>query len=104
MNVVMLNLFIINNDPSIVTGIKNYLDKRFGETINILTFNTGKDALLELNQNTNLVILDNYMEGENGTDIRKQIKKENHKTQVIMLCSNEDLAVAIEIYKQGELI
>jgi len=101
MEAMALNLFIINNNPAIVIETKNYLEKRFGPTLNIFTFNTGVDALLALDPETNLVILDNYLEGENGTDIRKKVKSKNHKTQVIMQCPNDEMAIAIEVYRQA---
>ncbi|MBC7863698.1 MAG: hypothetical protein IAF38_12035, partial [Bacteroidia bacterium] len=40
-----LNLFIVDDNQLMVTGLRNYLTNKFGEHINISTFYTGESAL-----------------------------------------------------------
>lgn len=101
MNTQGLNLFIIDDNQLMTTGLRIYLNNRFGTNLNISTFNTGVSALKEVDSNTAIVILDYYLEGENGNDILKSIKKINPNTEVIMLSSNEDIAVAIDSFRNG---
>jgi DNA-binding NarL/FixJ family response regulator len=101
MNTQGLNLFIIDDNQLMATGLRIYLNNRFGTNLNISTFNTGVSALKEVDTNTAIVILDYYLEGENGNDILKSIKKINPNTEVIMLSSNEDIAIAIDSFRNG---
>jgi len=101
MNTQGLNLFIIDDNQLMATGLKIYLNNRFGTNLNISTFNTGVSALKEVDKNTGIVILDYQLEGENGNDILKSIKRINPNTEVIMLSSNEDIATAIDSFRNG---
>jgi DNA-binding NarL/FixJ family response regulator len=97
----MLNLFIVDDDPMMVMGLQNYLTKRFGTDVIISTFLTGRSALEKVDKTTNIVILDYFLEGENGNDILRSIKKINSETEVIMLSSNEDMGVAVNAFRNG---
>ena len=101
MNTQGLNLFIIDDNPSLVIELKSYLTGRFGLDLNISTFSSGESALEEVNENTRIVILDYYLGGRNGNKILKLIKAINPETEVIMLSSNEDIAVAIDSFRKG---
>ena len=101
MNTEKLNLFIVDDNAILLTGLRNYLVTRFGEGLNITTFLTGKSALTKIDENTNIVILDYHLNGENGNDVLKSIKNINPKTEVIMLTSNEDIGVAIDSFRKG---
>lgn len=101
MNTQGLNLFIIDDNQLMATGLRIYLNNRFGTNLNISIFNTGASALTEVDANTAIVILDYQLEGENGNDILKSIKKINPNTEVIMLSSNENIATAIESFRNG---
>lgn len=91
-----LNLFIVNNNPSTVVDIHRYIDKNFKSVFSIFSFNTGKDALTALDRNTNLVILDQYLLGENGDEIRKFIRTSFPYTRVIMFASNNEMTSEID--------
>jgi DNA-binding NarL/FixJ family response regulator len=101
LNAQSLNLFIVDDDKLMATGLRNYLDKKFGAGLRISTFTTGKGALEEVNADTGIVILDYFLEGENGNEILLSIKKINPKTEVIMLSSNKNMAVAIDSFRKG---
>jgi DNA-binding NtrC family response regulator len=101
MNTQALNLFIIDDNQLMATGLRIYLNNRFGTNLNISTFNSGENALKEVNENTSIVILDYFLEGENGNDVLKAIKKINPNTEVIMLSSNEDIGIAIDSFRSG---
>jgi DNA-binding NtrC family response regulator len=101
MNPQGMNLFIVDDNKLMVTGLKQYLYNRFGKMLNISTFHTGESCLEKVDQNTNLVILDYFLDGKNGNDILKSIKLINPKTEVIILSSNEDIGTAIESFHQG---
>jgi DNA-binding NarL/FixJ family response regulator len=96
-----INLFIVDDNKLVLTDLKLYLQNRFGSDLNISTFNSGEGCLEKVSENTNIVILDYFLGGKNGLEILKLIKKKNPKTEVIMLSSNEDIALAIQSFKNG---
>ncbi|HWY38737.1 MAG TPA: response regulator [Bacteroidia bacterium] len=96
-----LNLFIVDDNVLTVTALKQYLQNRFGISINISTFNDGESCLERIDKETHVVILDYYMKGKNGLEVLKSIKDINPKTEVIMLSGNENMALAIESFRAG---
>ncbi|MGZ3900751.1 MAG: response regulator [Bacteroidia bacterium] len=96
-----INLFIVDDDDSMLTLVKNHLIRKFGHDVNITTFNSGEACLEHINYETHIVILDYYLNGENGLDILQLIKTINPHTEVIMLSNNEDMVAAIEAFKRG---
>jgi two-component system response regulator AtoC len=96
-----INLFIVDDDKIIVTGLKYYLQNRFGESMQISTFYTGESCLEKINKETHIVILDYFLDGKDGIQTLKAIKVINPQTEVIMLTGNEDIAIAIESFRMG---
>lgn len=96
-----LNLFIVDDNKSLVTALKQYLLTKFEGNINITTFYDGESCLEKVNEYTDVVILDHFLNGKNGLEVLKEIKEINPKTEVIMLTSNEDIALAIQSFRAG---
>lgn len=95
------NLFIVDDNKLMVADLRHYLQNRFGESIAISTFETGELCLKQVTTETDIVILDYYLEGKNGLEILKSIKEINPKTEVIILSANEEMAIAIESFRRG---
>jgi len=96
-----LNLFIVDDNKVMVKTMEQYLQNRFGRDVIISTFNDGESCLAKVDKNTNIVILDYFMEGKNGLEVLKSIKAINPETEVIMLSSNENMALAVETFRAG---
>ena len=96
-----INLFIVDDNKLMVTDLKLYLQNRFGVSVQITTFYDDESCLQKIDKDTHVVILDYFMEGKNGLEILKSIKAINPKTEVIMLSSNENIALAIESFRMG---
>jgi DNA-binding NarL/FixJ family response regulator len=96
-----VNLFIVDDNKLVVADLKHYLQNRFGSSVNISTFYDGDSCLAHVNSDTHIVILDYFLEGKNGLEVLKSIKAINPKTEVIMLSSNENIALVIESFRQG---
>ena len=101
MKIQPINLYIIDDNKLMVLDLKVYLKHKFGEHINITTFENGESCLALIDKETHVVILDYFMTGKNGIDILKKIKTTNPKTEVIMLSTNEKMAVALEAFRAG---
>lgn len=96
-----INLFIVDDNNMMVATLKQFLQNKFGVSLQISTFNSGESCLQKVDEETHIVILDYHMEGKNGLDTLKSIKEINPKTEVIMLSGNEDIALAIETFRAG---
>lgn len=96
-----LNLFIVDDNKSMVTSLKQYLKSRFGGSVNIRTFLSGESAIEKVDKDTHVVVLDYAMEGKDGLQTLREIKEVNPGTEVIMLSSNNDIAVVIESMREG---
>lgn len=97
----VINLFIVDDNRLMLTDLKNYLQNKFGNTLKISAFIDGETCLEKVDKDTNIVILDYFLDGRNGLEILKLIKAKNPKTEVIMFSCNEDVAVAIETFRAG---
>jgi DNA-binding NtrC family response regulator len=96
-----LNLFIVDDNRSMVMALKQYLSSRFGGKLAITTFSDGESCLEKIDEQTDVVILDYFMDGKNGNEILRAIKELNPRTEVIMLSSNESVETAVESFRLG---
>ncbi len=96
-----MNLFIVDDDKQVISDLKIYLNYRFGNDLNISTFCDGESCLEKVDKNTDIVILDYCLNGENGVEILKKIKDINPKVEVIILTSHEDISLAIQSFRNG---
>src|SRR4051812_4884795 len=101
-----LNIFIVDDNKLMDILLKQYLERKFGPNINISVFYDGESCLAKVDKNTNIVILDYFLDSinkyaKNGLEILRSIKKINPKTEVIMLSSNEDKSLANESFREG---
>lgn len=96
-----LNLFIVDDNASLANSLQLFLETKFGNELNINTFNDGESALKMVDASTNIVILDCNLNDMNSNVVLKKIKQINAKTEVIMLTSNADIEIAINAFKNG---
>jgi two-component system response regulator AtoC len=96
-----LDLFIVDDNALLAKDLKLFLENKFGTDLNITSFRNGESCLKMVNAKTNIVILDYFLEGENGLEILKSIKAINPNTEVIMLSGNDDIAIAIKTFRAG---
>lgn len=96
-----INLFIVDDNKLMVTALEQCLKQKFGVSLKISTFYDGESCLEKVDKDTQIVILDYFMEGKNGLEVLKSIKKINPKTEVVMLSKNEDIVLAIETFRAG---
>lgn len=95
------NIFIVDDNNLVLTSLKQSLEDKFQSSIQVSTFIDGESCLEKVNQVTHIVILDYFLDGENGLEILKKIKEKNPETEVIMFSSNEDVLLAIETFREG---
>jgi DNA-binding NarL/FixJ family response regulator len=101
-----LNVYIVDDNKMMAGSLRKYLQTRFGEKVGISLYFSGDSCMKMMHENVHLVILDYYLNergkaGRNGVEVLRTIKDKFPNTEVIMLTSNEDVAVAIEAMKVG---
>ncbi|ASS49683.1 MAG: hypothetical protein A3D31_01740 [Candidatus Fluviicola riflensis] len=101
MDTQQIKLFIIDDNPQLVVDLRKYLESNFGESLTIFTYNSSESALKSIDHETDIVILDCDLPGEDGNEILKSIKQQSPRTEVIMLTSNEDVKTAIHAFRNG---
>ncbi len=77
MNTIGLNLFIVDENPLMVSGLQHYLYQKFGSHLNISTYYNAEIALEKVDEKTRIVVLDYNLKGKKGTEVLKSIKKIN---------------------------
>ncbi len=101
MKTYVLNLFIVNESSLKLKEVKNYLDNRFGTSINISVFQDSESMLKKIERYTNIVIMDYSLEVGKGNEVLKSINEINSMTEVIMLSTNEEIGIAIDAFQDG---
>lgn len=96
-----MDLFIVDNDETIISRLKQYLNTRFGGILNITSFTTSESCLENVNRKTRFVVLADFLNGKSGTETLKLIKEKNPTTEVIILSTNDNVGMAIEAYRNG---
>lgn len=94
-----IKLFIVVNETAVSVNLRNFLKMRFGDSLNVKTFATGVDAVNAVDNETDIVILENYLSGENGNDIWNSIKKKNKNIHLIRLGTNSEISDSIENFQ-----
>jgi DNA-binding NarL/FixJ family response regulator len=101
-----LNVFILNDDASSAGKLRKYLKHRFGNILNISLFFSSASCLRMIDNNVDLVVVDDYLNGISnsgrpGVEILKHIKQHHPQTEVVILTSNEDIGLKVEALKSG---
>src|ERR1035437_10096874 len=94
------NIFIVEDNILYANTLQVFLKTRF-QNVKIKIFHTGEMFLKELFENSDIVIMDyflnsKYEEALNGLEIIKQIKAEKPETHIIVLSIQEKYSVVIK--------
>ena len=97
-------IFLVDDEQIQNEMLKDYISSRFNYQIK--TFETGEDAIKEVNLNPDVVVLDFHLNSVNpgslnGVEVLKKIKQLLPSTQVIMLSGQDKLEVAVDSMKYG---
>lgn len=95
------NVFIIDDKASNGQPLQRFLNGRFGEKLQITTYQDMDFALSKITKDIHMVILDRNLIGNKNSSIVQSIKLKSPKTEVIVLTSNEDVSQAIDAFRKG---
>lgn len=95
------NLLLLEDNKLSSNRIISFLQRRFPNSLLISTFQTSEELLKAINKDSTIVVLDYDLKGEKSELLVREIKIINPKTEVIVLATDNDIAEAIETYKNG---
>ena len=99
LNIYEQTIFIVDDEELIVKSTERVLKILGCEDVR--SFNNGQDCVDALNRNPFLVLLDYHMDGLDGFDVLRKIKRYNPNTYVIIMSSQSDITNAVDTLKFG---
>ena len=93
------HIFIVDDDP-FYSSLLEQLSVPFSDSP-ISLFSSGADCIKALSLQPDLILLDYSMEGMNGIEVLRQIKRDYPAIQVVFVRSQEEVNVAVNSLKLG---
>ena len=85
-NMDTLNILLVDDDRNLVTTFSHGLRKAMGKGISVVFCASGPEAVALLaTQAFDLVISDFHMPGMSGLELLKQIRHDQHETQLVLM-------------------
>ncbi len=98
-------VFIVEDNKPYAETLKVFLGAEVPAIQEMKLFPVGETCLLELKKNPDIIIIDyfldsKYFDAETGLEIIKQIRAEKPEVNIIVLSSQEDTDVVLEMVKK----
>ncbi len=97
-------IFVIDDDPLVLTLVKKSLEE---DSMEVITFHYGEELLNHFDKHPDLIILDYLFHSKerdnvmDGKEIFERIREINNEVPVIMLSGQEDGDVVLELARMG---
>lgn len=95
----MKKVLIIDDDPTFLMMLKNFLEKKGFQTRGGISANDALNILRK--EQFDIILLDFMLPDKNGVDLLKDIKQLNIETPIILLTSYADIKTAVTAIKLG---
>lgn len=92
-------IFIVDDEASLLKMLTHWVQNQWG--YNTKVFSNGLDALNNLSDNPDMVLLDIMLPDINGLEVLTKIKQKNPSLPVIMLSAQGNIEVALESIRMG---
>ena len=92
-------IYLVEDDPIFLKILERFLSDF--KLTNFKSFTRGEDCLEEIKKRPTYLFLDFSLEGMNGLDVLREVKKASRKTKVIMFTVVEDQSVEQKCLKAG---
>lgn len=98
-------VFIVEDNKPYAETLKVFLSAEVSDIKEMKIFPVGETCLLELKKNPDIIIIDyfldsKYFDAETGLEIIKQIRAEKPEVNIIVLSSQEEIDIVLEIVKK----
>jgi response regulator of citrate/malate metabolism len=103
MNTSSIAILLIDDDVEYVEVIKRYLHQFQNKKFDVIRVPDGASALQHLAAGTptDLILMEHYFSNTNGLDVIKKLSDRKNTIPIILLTSNKDYRIAIEVMKYG---
>jgi len=97
----MKRISLVEDDEVYADFLKKTFEK--DEKYKVEVFGNAEDCLLELESKINpqILIIDYFLPGMNGIDLYERIRKSYRNIRLIMLSSNTDVSLVVDLVRQG---
>lgn len=92
---------LIAEDDVWYSEFLEYQIRLIDDRCNITKVHTGKELISSLSQKPDIITLDYSLPDFTGADLLKRIKQETPATQVVVISGQNDVAVAVNLLKDG---
>ncbi len=94
-----LKIFVVEDDPAYTKFLKYVLD--LNPDFEVTCFATGKECLLALYENPDIITLDYSLPDISGQEVLAEIQRYNANIQVIVISAQEKIGTAVDLLKCG---
>jgi len=94
-----IRIFVVDDDEIYVARLGYYLS--LNPEYQVKKFHSAKSLTASLHEKPDIITLDYSMPDINGDALLSQIKELSPETQVIIISGQEDIKVAIDLFKKG---
>lgn len=94
-----IRIFVVDDDEIYVARLSYYLS--LNPEYQVRKFHSAKALLSALHEKPEIITLDYSMPDVNGDALLSQVKELSPETQVIIISGQEDIKVAIDLFKKG---
>ncbi len=92
-------IFIVEDDPWYGEILEYHLS--LNPDFNVIRFTTGKECLINLHKNPDLITVDYSLPDYSGDKLFQKIKDFNNQIPVIVISGQEEISVAVNLLKMG---
>ncbi|HEX5153059.1 MAG TPA: sigma-54 dependent transcriptional regulator [Parafilimonas sp.] len=94
-----VRIFVVDDDELYVARLAHFLS--LNPEYQVSKFYSAKSLILALYEKPDIITLDYYMPDINGDALLNQVKELSPETQVIIISGQEDIKIAIDLFKKG---
>ena len=103
----ILSIYLVDDDALSIEVLKDYLQKKFTDNIEISSYETGETCLSQIKSKTPDIVFLDYnlntkgMGTSDGLRILSEIRDIDPEIEVVMLSGQQNIDVAVEAMKRG---
>lgn len=99
-----IKLFVVSDNALVAQGLRRYLNRNFNGIFEVSCFYDSRSCVRHIESDTQVVVIDDMVEGRSATDISKMIYRINPDVKVIDHHSEQEVGALISEMLSGEMI